>query len=78
RLNLEVAQAMESNGTDLIILEGMGRALHTNLNAEFKCESIKAAVLKNLWLINSFCFFGENVVSVGKNVRKFAFKFKNV
>ncbi|GFY65981.1 4'-phosphopantetheine phosphatase [Trichonephila inaurata madagascariensis] len=52
RLNLEVAQAMESNGTDLIILEGMGRALHTNLNAEFKCESIKAAVLKNLWLSN--------------------------
>lgn len=41
---------MENNGTDLIVLEGMGRAVHTNLNAEFKCESIKAAVLKNHWL----------------------------
>lgn len=50
RLNLEVAEAMENNGTDLIVLEGMGRAVHTNLNAEFKCESIKAAVLKNHWL----------------------------
>ncbi|GBM56020.1 Pantothenate kinase 4 [Araneus ventricosus] len=50
RLNLEVAQAMETHGTDLIVFEGMGRAVHTNLNAEFKCESIKAAVLKNQWL----------------------------
>ncbi|GIY28098.1 4'-phosphopantetheine phosphatase, partial [Caerostris extrusa] len=52
RLNPEVAQSMESHGTDLIVLEGMGRAVHTNLNAEFKCESIKAAVLKNQWLSN--------------------------
>ncbi|XP_035206031.1 4'-phosphopantetheine phosphatase-like [Stegodyphus dumicola] len=50
RLNLEVAEAMESNETDLIVLEGMGRAVHTNLNAKFRCESIKAAVLKNQWL----------------------------
>ncbi|KAG8193734.1 hypothetical protein JTE90_005032 [Oedothorax gibbosus] len=50
RLNLEVAEAMRSNGTDLIVLEGMGRALHTNLNAQFNCESIKAAVVKNQWL----------------------------
>lgn len=50
RLNLEVAEAMENNCTDLIVLEGMGRAVHTNLNAKFKCESIKAAVLKNQWL----------------------------
>ncbi|KAF8782370.1 4'-phosphopantetheine phosphatase like protein [Argiope bruennichi] len=50
RLNLEVAQAMETHGTDLVVFEGMGRAVHTNLNAEFKCECIKAAVLKNQWL----------------------------
>lgn len=24
-----------------VILEGMGRALHTNFNAQFKCESLK-------------------------------------
>jgi hypothetical protein len=24
-----------------LILEGMGRALHTNLNARFKCDALK-------------------------------------
>lgn len=38
---------------DLIILEGMGRAVHTNLNAKFKVDSLKLAVLKNEWLANS-------------------------
>lgn len=50
RLNVEVAQAMQRHKTDLILLEGMGRAIHTNLNAAFHCDSIKAAVLKNQWL----------------------------
>lgn len=27
-----------------IILEGMGRALHTNFNAQFKCEALKVMV----------------------------------
>lgn len=35
---------------DLIIIEGMGRAVHTNLNAKFKIDSIKMAALKNEWL----------------------------
>ncbi|XP_077552660.1 4'-phosphopantetheine phosphatase-like [Haemaphysalis longicornis] len=37
-------------GTDLVVLEGMGRAVHTNLEARFRCEAIKAAVIKNHWL----------------------------
>jgi type II pantothenate kinase len=41
---------MKELGADLIVLEGMGRAIHTNLNAAFSCESLKAAVLKNKWL----------------------------
>lgn len=52
RLKLEVAEIMVTLGTDLVILEGMGRAVHTNLNAKFSCEAIKAAVLKNQWLAN--------------------------
>ncbi|XP_039057960.1 pantothenate kinase 2-like isoform X1 [Hibiscus syriacus] len=32
---------------DLVILEGMGRALHTNFNARFKCEALKLAMVKN-------------------------------
>lgn len=41
---------MVENEVDLIIIEGMGRALHTNLYAEFTCESLKLAVVKNKWL----------------------------
>ena len=41
---------MTEKRVDLIVLEGMGRALHTNLYAKFKCESLKVAVVKNRWL----------------------------
>ncbi|VAI20271.1 unnamed protein product [Triticum turgidum subsp. durum] len=30
-----------------LILEGMGRSLHTNLNARFKCDALKLAMVKN-------------------------------
>ncbi|KAG0493514.1 hypothetical protein HPP92_004508 [Vanilla planifolia] len=39
--------AAAAKGSDLIILEGMGRALHTNLNARFKCDALKLAMVKN-------------------------------
>jgi hypothetical protein len=32
---------------DLVVLEGMGRAIHTNLFAEFSCDVMKLAILKN-------------------------------
>ncbi|KAK8521467.1 hypothetical protein V6N12_005370 [Hibiscus sabdariffa] len=32
---------------DLVILEGMGRSLHTNFNALFKSEALKLAMVKN-------------------------------
>lgn len=38
---------------DLIVLEGMGRAVHTNLYARFNVDSLKFAVLKNEWLAKS-------------------------
>ncbi|KAL1482433.1 hypothetical protein MTO96_033802 [Rhipicephalus appendiculatus] len=50
RINVEVARRMCELGTDLVVLEGMGRAVHTNLEARFCCEAIKAAVIKNHWL----------------------------
>ncbi|XP_035709681.1 4'-phosphopantetheine phosphatase isoform X4 [Folsomia candida] len=40
--------------TDLVIIEGMGRTIHTNLYTKFKCEVIKLAVIKNKWLANRF------------------------
>ncbi|KIH53051.1 hypothetical protein ANCDUO_16832, partial [Ancylostoma duodenale] len=35
---------------DFVVIEGMGRALHTNLHAHFVCDSLKAAVIKTQWL----------------------------
>uniref|UniRef100_A0A023F3Z0 4'-phosphopantetheine phosphatase n=2 Tax=Triatoma infestans TaxID=30076 RepID=A0A023F3Z0_TRIIF len=48
RLDCKLAKKMSS--VDLIIIEGMGRAVHTNLDAKFTCESLRAAVIKNKWL----------------------------
>ena len=45
-----LVDAMIEQEVDLIVLEGMGRAIHTNLYAKFKCECLKVAVLKNRWL----------------------------
>ncbi|KAL2936051.1 Pantothenate kinase 2 [Bienertia sinuspersici] len=39
--------AAAAKGADLIILEGMGRAIHTNFNARFKCDALKLAMVKN-------------------------------
>jgi len=50
RMNFELAEEMTSQGVDLLVLEGMGRAIHTNLYTKFKCECLKVAVLKNKWL----------------------------
>ena len=32
----------------------MGRAIHTNFNAKFKCDCLKVAALKNQWLAERF------------------------
>lgn len=36
-----------AHDADLVILEGMGRAIHTNLLAEFSCDAVKLAMIKN-------------------------------
>lgn len=35
-------------GVDLIILEGMGRSIETNLHAEFTCDSWKLGMIKHI------------------------------
>ncbi|KAG1660836.1 hypothetical protein FOA52_008947 [Chlamydomonas sp. UWO 241] len=37
-------------GTDLLIIEGMGRAIHTNLYTRFRCDTLKLAMIKTEWL----------------------------
>ncbi|XP_017887843.1 pantothenate kinase 4 [Ceratina calcarata] len=50
RLSLDLCLAMVKHDVDLIVLEGMGRTLHTNLYAKMTCECLKLAVIKNRWL----------------------------
>ncbi|KAK7864512.1 hypothetical protein R5R35_003123 [Gryllus longicercus] len=50
RLNQCLADTMSQRKVDLLVIEGMGRALHTNLEAKFTCECLKLAVIKNRWL----------------------------
>jgi len=40
-INYDLAAACEN--VDLVIIEGMGRAMHTNFHAKFICDSLKLA-----------------------------------
>ncbi|XP_022910990.1 4'-phosphopantetheine phosphatase [Onthophagus taurus] len=51
KLNSGLCDKMKN--VDLVMLEGMGRAVHTNLKAKFNIDSVKLAVLKNEWLAQS-------------------------
>ncbi|PNX81788.1 hypothetical protein L195_g024574 [Trifolium pratense] len=44
-----VSQEIASHAidADLVILEGMGRGIETNLYAQFKCDSMKIAMVKH-------------------------------
>lgn len=50
RLDKGLAVLVRERGTDLVVIEGMGRAVHTNYYAALRCESLKLAVIKNSWL----------------------------
>lgn len=49
-IDKNLANTLRKYEADLIVLEGMGRAIHTNFHASFSCDSLKVAVLKNKWL----------------------------
>ncbi len=51
-IDFDLSEKMKDMGADLLVLEGMGRAVHTNFNAAFNCDTLKIAVLKNKWLAN--------------------------
>nr|XP_038965148.1 4'-phosphopantetheine phosphatase isoform X1 [Rattus norvegicus] len=50
RLDKGLAVLVRERGADLVVIEGMGRAVHTNYHALLRCESLKLAVVKNAWL----------------------------
>uniref|UniRef100_A0A1I7TB03 4'-phosphopantetheine phosphatase n=1 Tax=Caenorhabditis tropicalis TaxID=1561998 RepID=A0A1I7TB03_9PELO len=50
RVHQDLNDTVEKYQTDLVVIEGMGRALHTNFNVQFKVDSLKAAVIKTQWL----------------------------
>uniref|UniRef100_A0A673XSL4 4'-phosphopantetheine phosphatase n=1 Tax=Salmo trutta TaxID=8032 RepID=A0A673XSL4_SALTR len=50
RLDKVLAGVVRERHVDLVIIEGMGRAIHTNYYAILSCESLKMAVIKNSWL----------------------------
>ncbi|XP_037958258.1 4'-phosphopantetheine phosphatase [Teleopsis dalmanni] len=60
-LPLKLCEAIHKYETDLLVIEGMGRALHTNLYAKFNCETLKLAVVKNKWLAQ---YLGGDTFSV--------------
>jgi uncharacterized protein with ATP-grasp and redox domains len=39
--------AFMASDADLVILEGMGRGIETNLYAQFKCDSLKIGMVKH-------------------------------
>lgn len=57
RVSADVADA--TVGADLVVIEGMGRAIHTNYNTKFKCDALKLAMIKNKHLAE--CLFQGNV-----------------
>jgi type II pantothenate kinase len=57
RVSSDVADA--TVGADLVVIEGMGRAVHTNYTARFKCDVLKLAMIKNQHLAQRL--FGGDV-----------------
>ena len=47
RVSPALAQAVGRRGVDLVVLEGMGRAIESNLDAAFTCDVVKIAMLKD-------------------------------
>ncbi|KAJ6792926.1 uncharacterized protein M6B38_381690 [Iris pallida] len=45
--NISPELAFLANDADLVILEGMGRAIETNLYAQMKCDSVKIGMVKH-------------------------------
>jgi type II pantothenate kinase len=45
QVSIELAEA--AAGADLVVLEGMGRSIETNLRARFSCDSLNIGMIKH-------------------------------
>lgn len=61
RVSSDVADA--AAGTDLVVIEGMGRSVHTNWRTLFKCDALKLSMIKNQHLAEKL--FGGNTYVEG-------------
>jgi type II pantothenate kinase len=43
----QLVDAVQARGVDLVVLEGMGRAIESNYSAKLSCDAIKVAMLKD-------------------------------
>ena len=48
RINPELAEGVTRRGVDLCVIQGMGRAIETNFNAAFACDTLKMAMIKDI------------------------------
>ena len=46
-MQVSLALAEASQGVDLVVLEGMGRAIETNLNADLICDRLNLGMIKH-------------------------------
>ena len=47
QINPDLADAVTRRGVDLCVLEGMGRAIETNYDTKFTCDTLKLAMIKD-------------------------------
>ncbi|MEM8738312.1 MAG: ARMT1-like domain-containing protein [Planctomycetota bacterium] len=47
RISGALAAAVDRAGVDLVVLEGMGRAVESNFNARLRCDTLKLAMIKD-------------------------------
>lgn len=67
--NVSSELAREADGADLVVLEGMGRAVQSNNNARFTCDVMKLAMIKDAHvaqklgcpLMACFCKFEQRI-----------------
>lgn len=62
RLPLSLVDELVKWQCDLVVVEGMGRAIHTNLLTSFTCDSLKLAVIKNRWLAQRQVLFYQRFI----------------
>ena len=62
-IDYDLAEKMKEQGADLIVLEGMGRSVHTNLYAAFKSDCLKVSTLRPaLLLLSAFLRPSLNII----------------